>query len=225
MDCPKCGVHNLDEAKLCRMCGSPLKLEEGPKGPAKRCLFCGTLNELDTPFCSGCSKPMGSKKPQEIEVKGKRKKQYDRTYADYPASAKRTAWCSIAGIIMIMVATIVMIDVIFTVAESYRETQMDEFDRFAENHPALKSFMANIVACESIRAVFSILAFMGAFSAIRRLNFGLVIVGGISGILGLMMSISALVYFSWFLVIGVTFLAALVALGMVVLSRREFMLA
>lgn len=206
------------------MCGNPLKAEAELKGPSRRCAFCGTVNEADSRFCSVCSRPMGPQAHKKKEEAVRKEKYKEKIYADYPASARRTGLCSVAGIILIMVGAILLLDVVFTIAESYRETQMADFDRLAEEHPVLKSFMANIVACQAIRLVFAMLTIMGSLAAIRRMNFILAVAGCIFGILGVMMSISALTYLVWAAIIGLAFLSTLLALGMIVLSRREFML-
>ena len=76
-----------------------------------------------------------------------------------------------------------------------------------------------------MRVVFACIALVGALAAIRRLNFGLAVLGGIFGILALGSSIMAVVWGVWFLITGVLFLAAILALILVAISRREFMLA
>ena len=229
MDCPKCGVHNRNDAERCRMCGNPMRLiQRRPSGPTKTCPFCHTLNDKDAPFCTECKRPLGTRTAKVLEadmVKEREKRTYDRTWADAPASALRTARCSVGGILMLMVAMFIVADIAFTIAESYRETQMAGFDRVAEQYPALKSFMANIVVCQSIRLVFALLAFFGAVAAIRRINYGVGIIGGVFGIVGLLMSISALVYAVWLLVAFLVFAMAVIALILVAISRREFKLA
>jgi len=183
---------------------------------------------LDAAFCARCNKHLGGTSKQalaEDEAKAKKERYNDRTYADYPSSAKATARLGLAGTIMIMAGFLTFLDVAFSLGIGFSITQMDVYDELVQQNPQYKSFIPNLVVCESLRIVFALILFVGGFAAIRRLNFGLAIMGCVFGILALGSSILALVWFPWLLMTGVLFLGLFIALGMILLSRREFMLA
>jgi len=125
---------------------------------------------------------------------------------------------------MIMAGFLTFLDVAFTLGIGFSITQMDVYDELVEQNPQYKSLIPNLVVCESLRIVFACIMIVGAFSAIRRLNFGLALLGTIFGILALGSSILALVWFPFLLTTGALFIGLLIALGMILLSRREFML-
>jgi hypothetical protein len=227
MECPKCGVANKDDLEKCRMCGTDLRPRRGPTGSTKSCPFCKALNESDAVFCISCNRPFGEQKGPSVDAifgKDKAQKYYDRTYADAPSSALRAARTGTAGIILLMITLWAFLDIIFTLGIGYTVTQMDEFDQLEHDNPQLKSFFADLTVCESIRVVFMLLAFVGAITSIRRLNFGLALIGAIFALLLMISSILALLWGVWFLITVVLFFASIVALLLIVFSRREFML-
>jgi hypothetical protein len=225
LDCPKCGVHNIEGAERCRICGNALTPENEPTGPSKECPLCKTRNDLDAPFCSGCGKPLGSVAIKEIKKKTKREKYYDRTYADYPGSAMRTAWAGVGGILIVMAAFFALVDAIFTIAVSWQVTRLADYDRLLRENPQLKDVITNLVVCQGLRFVFIIIAFAGGIFAIRRLRWGLAMVGGILGILALMSGLLFLIVPFWGWIELVLLCGAVVGVIQVGVSRREFLLA
>ena len=225
MDCPKCGVHNLEDAERCRICGNALRPKNEPTGPSKECPLCKTRNDLDAPFCSGCGKPLGSVAIKEVEKKTKREKYYDRTYADYPGSAMRTAWAGVGGILIVMAAFFALVDANFTIAVSWQVTRLADYDRLLRENPQLKDVITNLVVCQGLRFVFIIIAFAGGIFAIRRLRWGLAMVGGILGILALMSGLLFLIVPFWGWIELVLLCGAVVGVIQVGVSRREFLLA
>ncbi len=228
MDCDKCGTHNLDGAERCRLCGNPFVKQGGSSSPERVCPFCHTKNPLDSPFCSGCNRlisPMKDKLPQEEERKSKREKYYDRIYADYPSSGLRSARLGLAGIIFIMCSFFVFVDIAFTLGLGYEATQMEDYDRLLDRTPALKSAIPNLVACQGIRVVFASLAVLGGLAAMRKVQFGFAVAGGVFSIFALGTSVLALILGWWLILTGILFLAAILGLVLVIISRREFKLA
>src|SRR4030066_171660 len=218
MECPKCGVANREEAERCRRCGAQLRLMMSMHLPSKECPFCKKLNANDATFCVNCNRHLGgtSKKTLiEEEKKAREERYYDRTYADYATSAKSTARLGLAGTIMLMVGLFIFLDVAFSLGIGYQVTQMDVYDELVQENPRYKSFFPNLAVCESLRIVFGCITFVGAFAAIRRLNFGLALMGCVFGILALGSSILALVWWIWLLITGLLFFAVIIALGMV----------
>ena len=210
------------------MCGAELKPRKPRAGPSRVCPFCGAQNEMDAVFCESCNKLIGgtAKKADKEELKTRKKeKYYDRTYADYPSSALRTARASMGGILIMMVGVFVMIDVVFTLGIGWEITHMRDYDELARQYPTLKSAIANLTVCQGLRVVFACLALMSGFFAVQRIQYGLAIVGGILAILAVMTSFMALTNGIWLMLVGVFFLMAIIGLVMVAVSRREFMLA
>jgi len=219
MDCPKCGTHNLDDAEHCRICGASFSARKVPAGPSKTCQFCKTPNDPDAPFCTKCGKYLGAIETERTPRKEKQKKEYIRTYDDYAASAKRTARANVGGIVIILVAFFALADAIITAA-----IVLPEYDTITSVNPALKAAIANLVTCQAIRIVFVVLAFMGGFFAIKRMNWGFAIVGGVMSILAVITGLLWLVFPVWGLIELVLFLGAIVAVMLIGISRREFLL-
>jgi ribosomal protein L40E len=218
LDCPKCGTHNLDSAESCRMCGNSFKVREVPVGPSKICQFCRSANDPDAPFCTSCGKYLGAIETEKTLRKEKREKEYVRRYDDYATSAKRVAWTSAGGIVLIIVAAFALVDVIITLA-----MVMPEYDTLTTQNPALKAAYANLVTCQALRVVFVVLAFMGGFFAIKRTNWGFAIVGGVMCLFAVITGLLWLALPVWALIELVMFLGTIVAVVMVGVSRREFM--
>ena len=229
MDCPKCGTHNPDEAKRCRLCGAFLRPQETrPAGTTKNCAFCGTTNDRDAPFCTGCGRPMGStytKADEKKERKEKRAKSYERTYADYPASAHMVARAGLGGILIILAAFFALVDAVFTLAITWQVTQLGDYDRLLRENPDLASALANMAVCQGLRIVFIFIAFAGGIFAVRRLRWGLSMVGGVLCILSVMSGIILLVIPFWWVIELSVWVGAIIGVVLVGISRREFMLA
>lgn len=225
MDCPKCGVHNLEDAERCKICGSLLRPKSKPTGPSKECPLCKTRNDLDAPFCSGCKKPLGSIAVKEIKNEKKREKYYDRTYIDYPGSAHRTARAGVGGALIMMAAFFALIDAVFTIAISWEMTRLADYDQLLRENPQLEGVVASLVVCQGLRFVFIVIAFAGGIFAMQRLRWGLAMVGGILGIFALLSGLLILVLPVWGLIELVLLCGAVVGVVMIGISRREFMLA
>jgi len=151
MECPKCGVANKEDAERCRICGAELRPRKRKAGPSKECPFCKAQNDADAVFCANCNKLLGEPTKKAIdgeEPMQKKEKYYDRTYADAPTSALRTARVGLAGIIMIMVAFFAILDVAFTLGVGWQVTQMEDYDQLVRENPEVKSFVPNLVVCE-----------------------------------------------------------------------------
>ena len=56
MECPSCGVANLEDKKFCRDCGKPLPL-------SVRCAACGAENPPGKKFCADCSAALAIRVP------------------------------------------------------------------------------------------------------------------------------------------------------------------
>jgi hypothetical protein len=227
MECPKCVVANKEEAERCRICGAELRPRKRKAGPSKECPFCKAQNEGDAVFCVNCNKLLGEPTKKAIdgeEPKQRKEKYYDRTYTDYATSPLRTARTSFGGIIFLMAGVFALIDVLFTLGLGWEATQMEDYDELLRENPALKSAIPNLVACQAIRIVFACLALLGGLAALRRMQFGLAVAGGVFAILAVMTSVIALLLGMWLLLTGVFFLAAILGLILVLISRREFML-
>jgi hypothetical protein len=107
----------------------------------------------------------------------------------------------------------------------YTAVQSSEYDELKGQYPQLKTLFADLAVCESIRLVFMLITFVGAITAVRRLNFGLALLGAIFSLLLIMSSLLALTWGIWFLITLVLFFASIIAVLLIVFSRREFMLA
>jgi len=227
MECPKCGVANREDAERCRICGAEMMPRLGGASSSKICPFCHARNDVDAVFCARCNKLLGepTKKSLRTEkVKEKTEKLYERRYSDYPSSAQRTARLGLAGIILIMVGVFSIFDVAFTMGVGVAITNMEEYDQLVQENPRVKSFLPNLAVCQSIRVVFACFALLGGVAAIRRLGFGMAITGAILGILTSGSSIIMLVWAVWGSLMGLLFLGSILALILIVVSRREFML-
>ncbi len=227
MECPKCGVANKDDLEKCRICGTDLR-PMGPTGQMKACPFCKALNEFDAVFCVSCNKPFGEQKGPDVDAifsRGRVGKSYDRTYTDAPGSAAREARLGTAGILLLMISLWALLDILFTSGILYSAAHSSDYDRLKDDYPQLKTLLADIAVCESIRVVFLVLAFVGAITSVRRLNFMLAMLGAIFGLLLTMSSLLALAWGTWFLITIVMFFMAIIAILLIAFSRREFMLA
>jgi len=224
LDCPRCGTHNLDSSERCRLCGGEIRPREKAKGPTRECPLCKTPNDIDAPLCIGCGKPLGSTTVDETAPKKKREKYYDRTYVDYPGSAQRTARTGLAGILLIMGAFFAFVDAIFTLFIGYQATQLGDYDQMLRENPELKGVIPSLVVCESVRLLFIVMAFMGGILAVRRLRWGFAMLGGVMGVLALLSGILFLFIPFWGLIELILVGGAVVAVGMIGISRREFML-
>ncbi len=226
MDCPKCGTHNLDDAERCRLCGAPLRLRAASySGPTKNCAFCGTINELEAPFCTGCGRPMGSTYSKTVEKKEKKTKYYDRTYADYPASAARTARVGVGGVLIIMGAFFALVDAVFTTIIFYQATLLPEYGHMLRENPDLQGVVSSMIVCQGLRLIFVVIAFAGGIFAVQRLRWGLSITGGVMCILGLGSGIMLLVIPFWGLIELLLLVCVLIGVVMIGISRKEFLLS
>jgi len=227
MECPKCGVANKEGAERCRICGAELRPRKRKAGLSKECPFCKARNEAGAVFCASCNKLLGEPTKKAIdgeEPKQKKEKHYDRTYEDYATSPLRTARTSFGGIIFMMAGVFALIDILFTLGLGWEATQTEDYDELLRENPALKSAIPNLAACQGIRIVFACLAILGGLAAMRRMRFGLAVAGGVFAILAVMTSVIALFVGAWSLLTGAFFLAAILGLILVLISRREFML-
>lgn len=227
MDCPKCGTHNLEGVERCRLCGSPLSADQDSSGATKECPFCHTKSPINSPFCLGCNRlisPMKRKLPKEEKKRIKKEKYNDRTYADYPSSSLRTARLGLAGIIFIMCSFFVFVDIAFSLGLGWEAAQSREWEELERENPALKTAVSNLVVCQAIRVVFVCLALLGGIAAVRKVRFGFAVAGGVFAIFSLLTSVLALVLGWWLILTGILFLAAILGLILVIISRREFML-
>ncbi|OGS56665.1 MAG: hypothetical protein A3K60_01515 [Euryarchaeota archaeon RBG_19FT_COMBO_56_21] len=166
---------------------------------------------------------MTGKAPKK-EKKSKAEKYYDRTYADYSASGLRTARLGLAGIIFIMVSFFVFADIAFTLGIGWEAAQSQEWEELERENPTLKAAISNLVVCQVIRVVFVCLALLGGVAAVRKVQFGFAVTGGVFAILSLMTGVLALLFGWWLILTGILFLAAILGLVLVIISRREFML-
>lgn len=227
MECPKCGTANKEDAARCRICGAELMPKLGGASATKMCPFCNARNEIDAVFCARCNKLLGEPTKKTLkteEAKEKVEKLYERRYSDYPSSAQRTARLGLAGIILIMAGIFSIADVAFTIGIGVQITHMQEYDELVEEDPRVKTFLPNLAACESIRLVFACIALFGGLAAMRRLGFGMAAAGAIFGILASGSSIMALVWAVWGALMALLFLGSILALVLIAISRREFML-
>jgi len=205
------------------MCGSPIR--QAPKaivGPTKTCLFCHAVNEKDAPFCSGCGKPMGSVPVDLSEGKIRRERDDARIYTDYATGAVRSSRASTAGILLLVIVAFVAMDMVITVTTLWDFSTTREYDELVAGNSVYETAFANLLACQVIRLMFVVVVVLGAVSAMRRMRFGFAVIGCVFAIFCLGTNILALVSGFWMLVSIVLFFAALVSLGLVIASRREF---
>ncbi len=226
VECPKCGTQNLASAQRCRICGNELRASDPKRtGPAKVCPFCRAENDPDAPFCSGCGKHLGSVVVAPERERLKEEKKYDRFYGEYPMSAKRTWRAGVGGTLIIMAAFYIIVDAALTISIGVYGTQQPEWDRLVRENPQLASFLANLTACESIRILFAVIAFAGGLFAIRRLRWGLAMTGGVMAILGMLSSFLTLLLGYFAFVASCLLGGAVIALVLVGLAKKEFMLS
>ncbi|MEM0343746.1 MAG: zinc ribbon domain-containing protein [Thermoplasmata archaeon] len=225
MQCSHCGTHNIDTAELCRLCGRPTRVAPASKGTAKVCPFCKTDNDRDAPFCKNCMKPLGGATAKEPTEEKTPQKQHERTYAEYPASAARTAWAGVGGTLILIMTTLVVVDISLTIAIFWEITTSAEYDRLLQEYPEYEGVVANLMVCQSLRLGFVLIAIPGGFFAVKRLRWGLSMAGGILGILATVSGILFLVIPYWALIQAAALLAGIVGLVMVGFARKEFMLA
>lgn len=123
-----------------------------------------------------------------------------------------------------MAAVFALFDAIITIAIVWGATTLADYDRMVRENPELKTALVNLLACQALRLVFVVIAFLGGYFAVKRLNWGLSIVGGIMGILAVITGLLWIVFPVWGLIELVLFLGAILAVVMVGISRKEFML-
>ena len=224
MDCPKCGVNNRDDADVCRICGQRLRNEAIASGQVVRCPSCRAENPSDRKICSVCSKPlrMGAAK---IEAQDEYDwKKPERTYLDYATSSSRTMTAGTGGALIFLAAFVALVDIVITLMVTYDMTQLADYRELTRAYPTLEDAVATMVACQAMRMVFVVIAFMGGVLAMRRLRWGLAMVGGVFGVIALMMSTLVLVVPFWLLVVFLVWCGAIIGTVMVGISRREFVI-
>jgi len=224
MDCPKCGVHNRDDADVCKICGQRLRNEEIASGQVVRCPSCRAENPSDRKICSVCSKPlrMGAAK---IEAQDEYDwKKPERTYLDYATSSSRTMTAGTGGALIFLAAFVALVDIVITLMVTYDMTQLADYRELTRAYPTLEDAVATMVACQAMRMVFVVIAFMGGVLAMRRLRWGLAMVGGVFGVLAVMSSLLVLTMPFWLLVVFLVWCGAIIGTIMVGISRREFVI-
>jgi len=200
----------------------------GGASATKVCPFCNARNDVDAVFCARCNKFLGEPtKKMLIQERKKEKKEssFDRTYADYPTSAKNTARLGQAGIWMMIIGILLIVDVVLSFGLAWQLTQAEDYDEIVRDNPEIETLIPSLAVCESIRLIFACFTIIGGLSAMRRMNFGLAILGCVLGLLASISSFLALVWIVWgaFMLLG--FLGSIAALVQVLLARREFKLA
>jgi len=224
MDCPKCGVNNRDDADVCRICGQRLRNEAIASGQVVRCPSCRAENPSDRKICSVCSKPlrMGAAK---IEAQDEYDwKKPERTYLDYATSSSRTMTAGTGGALIFLAAFVALVDIVITLMVTYDMTQLADYRELTRAYPTLEDAVATMVACQAMRMVFVVIAFMGGVLAMRRLRWGLAMVGGVFGVLAVMSSLLVLTMPFWLLVVFLVWCGAIIGTIMVGISRREFVI-
>ncbi len=224
MDCPKCGVHNRDDADVCKICGQRLRNEAIASGQVVRCPSCRAENPSDRKICSVCSKPlrMGAAKMEAQDEYDWKKP--ERTYLDYATSSSRTMTAGTGGALIFLAAFVALGDIVITLMATYDVTQLADYQDMTREFPFLQDAVATMVACQALRGVFVVIAFMGGMLAMRRLRWGLAMVGGVFGVLAVMSSLLVLTMPFWLLVVFLVWCGAIIGTIMVGISRREFVI-
>lgn len=68
--CAQCGFHNPQDSKFCMECGDRLSVtRKAKKGTQRKCRRCGRFNDLDAIFCVTCGEKMIQKSKNLIKRK------------------------------------------------------------------------------------------------------------------------------------------------------------
>ena len=128
------------------------------------------------------------------------------------------------GALIFLAAFVALVDIVITLMVTYDMTQLADYRELTRAYPTLEDAVATMVACQAMRMVFVVIAFMGGVLAMRRLRWGLAMVGGVFGVLAVMSSLLVLTMPFWLLVVFLVWCGAIIGTIMVGISRREFVI-
>ncbi|MEW5747346.1 MAG: hypothetical protein AB1793_00970 [Candidatus Thermoplasmatota archaeon] len=169
MKCEKCGTINLPEAERCRMCGHLFPgAMAGDKGI--RCPYCRAENPPGSRECSVCQRGLGKVRPEDrprARVIKTDEWEPKAGYEDAPRKARRVAWVSLGGILVLIAGGLGLIDAVLVVGI---EVELDIVD-------------TDTMICTVMIFLFALMAIMGGIMAVMRLHFPLAVIGAVSGIL------------------------------------------
>ena len=101
MNCPNCGIQNVDGAKFCASCGTELI---APQPSKTFCQNCGTENLSTSKFCCSCGNPLFVRKDLQ-HLQNNRELDSDE---DFFENRERTGKISIfAGVLLMILGIIV----------------------------------------------------------------------------------------------------------------------
>lgn len=169
LKCDKCGTINLPESERCRICGS-LFPASAASVKGVRCPHCRAENPPGSKECSVCQKGLGSVPPKDQHrAKLIKTDEWEPKtgYEDAPRQARRVAWVSLGGILVLMAGGLGLIDAVMVVGIG---VELDVID-------------TDTVVCSTLMALFGILAIAGGVMAILRQQFPLAVIGAVCGIL------------------------------------------
>lgn len=224
MDCPKCGVHHRADASACRMCGHQFITAVSREFRGIRCPTCGADNPPGEKDCSVCRRPMRPKAAKKDVEDPDAWKRPQRTYADYPSSASRTARVGTGGVLIIMAGFFTIADIIMTLMITYDATQMADYRDLTRQYPYLEEAVGTMVACQALRLMFAVPALLGGMFAIQKKRWGLAMLGGVLGTLAVVSTLLGLVIPFWGLIAVLLFFGGIVGTVLVGVSRREFVI-
>lgn len=160
-----------------------------------RCPFCQAQNPIGASECSVCQRGLGTVRPDDRpKARIIRSDEWEEKvgYEDAPHQARRIAWVSLGGVLVLMAGALGLIDAVFMIGLG---AELDILD-------------TNAIVCTVMMTVFGIVAVMGGFLAIMRLQFPLAVIGGVSGIFAYGCAIGAVL--------------SIVGLVIIVAMRKEF---
>jgi len=152
------------------MCGYLFPAARKATSNGVRCPHCQAENPPGTKECSICQKrivpvsPGAQNRPVVIRSDEWEEK---RGWEDIPHQARRIAWVSLGGILVIMAGAFGLADAVFVFGLAADYSILD----------------AESATCGILMIVFGVIAIMGGIMAILRLQFPLAVIGAVSGIL------------------------------------------
>ena len=202
--CTKCGTVNPDTRSTCGICGHPLHELSGDKS----CPACGyKSNPAGVDKCVGCGMSLSTMKamlPKDSEGSGEECEHW----SEKPMHVARTAWLGVGGILILLSGVLGIAHAILILFTDSSQGIMSTYEDIVPRMDSLNDLIWNHETVAGLMIVFGALAAAMSTFAFTRSRYGWTVAGAVFGIAAIG------------LVVG-SFLA-LIALILVVLSRREF---
>lgn len=193
--CEKCGTVNPPDRERCRICGQLFPSSVSAADDITRCPHCQAENPVGARECSICQRrmrPASQPAGQKAVVIRSDEWEEKRGWEDLPHQARRVAWVSIGGMLVLMAGAFGLIDAAFVIGIGVEYERLD----------------VNDVVCSALMVVFGLVAIMGGVMAILRQQFPLAVIGGVSGVFAYGCALGSLL--------------SLIGLILIVVMRKEF---